>query len=363
MDSYKHQKRLNALINKGKKNKFLKIPILILVFFEIALYHISLKLQRNVIRLSFVFGLFFTFFLFGSFAIKNQDNSNHRESYTSSSLESMGDYQAVYAEDNEDIVSSNLADLNQASIDIAEEEEDTPINIEGDEVFYSADEILELDTESLDDNQVPINDSSLLDKKVADITSFDPNLWCLILINRQHPIPEDYEFELGKLKSGMRCDSRVINPLTNMLKAAKEDGVDLVLCSPYRDYNRQVELFNKKIDKYMKKGYSYAESYQMTSQAVTTPGASEHEAGLAFDIVTKRYALLNDGFGDTEAGKWLAENCYKYGFILRYPLGKEDITGIEYEPWHFRYVGKEAATYMTKEGLTLEEFTDLIKNN
>ena len=86
------------------------------------------------------------------------------------------------------------------------------------------------------------------------------------------------------------------------------------------------------------------------------PNASEHQIGLALDIVTDTYVALNEGFAKTAAGKWLAENSCKYGFILRYPKGKEDITGIEYEPWHFRYVGAEVATLITEQGITLEEF-------
>ena len=101
---------------------------------------------------------------------------------------------------------------------------------------------------------------------------------------------------------------------------------------------------------------SYIEAYRLSSQAVTVPGASEHQIGLALDIICNEYTSLTEGFGDTEAGKWLAENSYRYGFILRYPKGKEYITGIEYEPWHFRYVGVEAATVITKAGITLEEF-------
>ena len=106
----------------------------------------------------------------------------------------------------------------------------------------------------------------------------------------------------------------------------------------------------------MNRGMSYLEAYQLASQAVTVPGASEHQIGLALDIVTDSYLTLDEGFGDTPAGKWLAENSCHYGFILRYPKDKEYITGIEYEPWHFRYVGTEAATLMTEQGITLEEF-------
>ena len=88
------------------------------------------------------------------------------------------------------------------------------------------------------------------------------------------------------------------------------------------------------------------------------PGASEHQLGLAIDIISDNYASLDEGFANTEAGKWLAEHSYEYGFILRYPQGKEYITGVEYEPWHFRYVGKEAAAVITKDGICLEEFIE-----
>ena len=100
------------------------------------------------------------------------------------------------------------------------------------------------------------------------------------------------------------------------------------------------------------------DAYTRAAQAVTVPGTSEHEIGLAIDIVTNGYATLDDGFGETEAGKWLAANSAEYGFILRYPKGKESITGIEYEPWHFRYVGREAASRITEEKICLEEFWD-----
>ena len=103
-------------------------------------------------------------------------------------------------------------------------------------------------------------------------------------------------------------------------------------------------------------GMSYMEAYQLSSQAVTVPGASEHQIGLALDIVCNDYMSLDEGFGDTKAGKWLAANSGCFGFILRYPEGKENITGIEYEPWHFRYVGKAAAPVIMEQGITLEEF-------
>lgn len=185
---------------------------------------------------------------------------------------------------------------------------------------------------------------------------FDKGDWKLILINKQHSIPKDYTFELGTIAGTMQCDARVKDELFLMLQTAKEEGVSLSVCSPYRSPERQIMLFERKIKRYMDRGMSYLEAYQLASQAVTIPGNSEHEVGLAFDIISDSYTSLDEGFGSTVAGKWLAENSSRFGFILRYPKGKEFTTGIEYEPWHFRYVGVDAATYITQNHITLEEF-------
>ncbi len=185
---------------------------------------------------------------------------------------------------------------------------------------------------------------------------FDRDDWRLVLINKQHSIPDDYSFKLGTIGGNQMCDERILEDLRDMLQAAKNEGVNLAVCSPYRTPEHQVELFERKIKKYMNRGMSYAEAYQLSSRAVTIPGNSEHEVGLALDIVSDRNDELTEDFADTEEGKWLAENSCNYGFILRYPKGKEYVTGIEYEPWHFRYVGVDAATVITENGITLEEF-------
>ena len=190
----------------------------------------------------------------------------------------------------------------------------------------------------------------------VDTPEFSREDWKLILINKQHSIPEDYTFELETIIGDKKCDGRIIDDLLDMLQAAKEDNVNLTICSPYRDENRQEYLFNRKINRYMNRGMSYLEAYQLSSQVVMVPGASEHQIGLALDIVCDTYIELDEGFGETDAGKWLAENSCKYGFILRYPKGKEYITLVEYEPWHFRYVGVDAAMIITEQGITLEEF-------
>lgn len=213
---------------------------------------------------------------------------------------------------------------------------------------------------SLIESDVDISKTDEAISTIADISAFDNGNWEYVLINKQHPVPCDYEFSIGSLRNGMKCDERVVPFLQKMIDDAKSEGINLVVCSSYRNNKRQIKLFENKINRYMKKGYSYSESYKMTSQAVTIPGASEHEAGLAMDIVCKEYALLNSEFGDTDAGKWLEINSWKYGFIVRYPKDKEDITGIEYEPWHFRYVGKDAAEYINSNNLCLEEFVSII---
>lgn len=189
--------------------------------------------------------------------------------------------------------------------------------------------------------------------------TFSSDDWKIILVNKQHPIPDDYEFKLGNISGNMKCDERMITPLFEMLSAARSDGVSLIVCSPYRDMSRQTMLFSKKIDRYMGGGMSYMDAYNLASQAVTVPGSSEHQIGLAVDIITDGYSSLDEGFGETKAGKWLSANSYKYGFILRYPKGKEEITSIEYEPWHFRYVGVEAATVISENNICLEEFWNM----
>ncbi|MPN10438.1 putative carboxypeptidase YodJ [bioreactor metagenome] len=122
-----------------------------------------------------------------------------------------------------------------------------------------------------------------------------------------------------------------------MFAAAKEDGVDtFIITSGYRSRARQQELYDASTD-----------------NTVAEPGSSEHESGLAFDLSTMN---SGDSFDTTKQFAWLSKHCWEYGFILRYPKGKEDITGLPYEPWHYRYVGVAAATAMHDKGITLEEY-------
>lgn len=253
--------------------------------------------------------------------------------------------------------------ISDASVEILEDEDvlDGYSNCELENMEeidkYTLDEILE-EKDGTSANGPKADGQARAAQTLLENVSFDKNDWRLLLINKQHPVPEDYSFELGTIKGAMKCDVRIIDDLLEMMQAAKNDGINLVICSPYRDMSRQEMLFGRKIKAYMSKGMSYMDAYKISSQAVTVPGASEHQIGLALDIVCDSYYALNEGFGETEAGKWLAEHSCEYGFTLRYPLGKEYITSIEYEPWHFRYVGREAATVMKEKGICLEEFVD-----
>ncbi len=211
---------------------------------------------------------------------------------------------------------------------------------------YSADEILaDYDPESL---ELPSGAS-------VEVSADD---WNLLLVNNRHPIPEDYEFTLGTIRGSLQCDERIIPEFLSMLQEAKKDGITLEVCSPYRTLERQEYLFDRKIRRYMNQGMSYMDAYKLSARVVNVPGTSEHQIGLALDIYTNSYKTLDEGFGETPAGIWLRDNCAEYGFILRYPKGKEYITGIEYEPWHFRYVGRTAAKEIMEQGLTLEEYVE-----
>ena len=184
--------------------------------------------------------------------------------------------------------------------------------------------------------------------------------WSLILINKDHLIPDDYSFELATITDKVKSDVRCARPLVNMIRAAKEDNVYLYVASPFRDLQRQTYVFERKVKSIMEEGYDYDEAYEMAAEVVAPPGTSEHQIGLAFDFVCDGYWKLDEGFADTDGGKWLKENAPDYGFILRYPKGKENITKIEFEPWHYRYVGVDAAKEMQRLGLTLEEYDELI---
>lgn len=180
--------------------------------------------------------------------------------------------------------------------------------------------------------------------------------WQLRLVNASNPLPDDFAPQLATLANGLQFDARAIGALNQMLADGNAQGLSLMVCSAYRSIERQDYLFNSMLQDYVAKGYSEEEAYRITATIRTPHGCSEHSSGLAADIVAVNYQTLDDGFAATPEGKWLAEHAVEYGFILRYPADKQDVTGIIYEPWHFRYVGVENARKIVDSGLCLEEY-------
>ena len=164
-------------------------------------------------------------------------------------------------------------------------------------------------------------------------------------------MPEDYEVELTELSNGQMVDSRIYPYLQEMFDAARTEDVYPVVREGYRTAEEQQEILDDKIQSYINQGYSQVKAERTAKEWVALPGTSEHQLGIAVDINADKSKCSNeDVYG------WLAENAYKYGFVLRYPPGKQKITGTSYEPWHYRYVGEEAAKEIYERGICLEEY-------
>ena len=353
MEKTAEEKAKAKLLKFGKKNRWNRAAAVPLLFFVMSFFHIIHYFKNNGKRFAVMLGTFFLFAVYSSFSfpafitedadtdyeLKNTETQN-----ISLAEEKEPDMEGLELLEDEDVLEQS--DYNSTSHGYALVDK------------YDASDILQASEAIVSEN----TENTGEDGKTADANAsseqeeFRSDDWRLVLINKQNSIPDDYTFQLGTIKGKMQCDKRILEDLLDMLEAAEADGVNLTICSPYRDLEYQQMLFNRKIKRYMSRGMSYMEAYQLSSQAVTVPGASEHQIGLALDIVCNSYMSLDEGFGDTEAGKWLAANSCRFGFILRYPKGKENITGIEYEPWHFRYVGKAAAPVIMEQGITLEEF-------
>lgn len=176
---------------------------------------------------------------------------------------------------------------------------------------------------------------------------FGPQGIHIWLVNPWNYIHEDYEVELVTAEAGYRVAEVCQEALLAMIADCRAAGHSPVLCSGYRSYWDQKALYDAQVEKY---GPTYAKT------SVAVPNTSEHQLGLAVDIVSGSYARLDAAQGNTKVQQWLMEHCWEYGFILRYPDGSSDITGIIYEPWHYRYVGTEVSLELQELGITLEEY-------
>ena len=184
----------------------------------------------------------------------------------------------------------------------------------------------------------------------------------IMLVNPWNHMSEGYEPELKTLArygaGTQKVDVRCYDALMQMLDDCKKECQTPVVCSSYRTVAFQKTLFENRIQRFMNEGYDRAEAERRAAQVVAVPGTSEHHLGLAVDIVDITYQLLDEAQAKTPVQKWLMANSWKYGFILRYPVGRTEVTGIIYELWHYRYVGKELAKELYESGLTLEEYLD-----
>ncbi len=210
--------------------------------------------------------------------------------------------------------------------------------------------------------------------KPADIFKHGRNL---MLLNNDYELPEDFEWDLVYWKNGESVDALSLNsakydsvdavdraayqPLKDLFKAAEEAGAPLELVSAYRSISLQDRLFTRSVNSYISEGYSKQQAIEKANYARTFSGTSEHNTGLGFDILQKGSYYLTSQFEKTEQFKWLMENAENYGFILRYQKDKIDITGIMYEPWHFRYVGVEHAKKINELGFCLEEYIEYLE--
>ena len=201
-----------------------------------------------------------------------------------------------------------------------------------------------------------IPDSSPIAQE-PEIPAVDTTAWNLQLINWENPLPEDYEAgELTELSNGHAVDSRIYPALQEMMDDARAAGYNPLICSSFRTWDKQSQLYERKVQFYIDQGSDRATAEEQAAVWVARPGTSEHQAGLAVDIVSVEYQVLDEGQEDTPLQQWLMAHCWEYGFILRYPTDKSDLTGVGYEPWHYRYVGEEAAKAITEQGICLEEY-------
>ena len=179
--------------------------------------------------------------------------------------------------------------------------------------------------------------------------------WNLVLVNDDNLVPDNYEVELWTLKNGEQIDARIYPYLQEMFDAAREEDVHMIVADGYRSMEEQQSTMNEKVHEYKERVYIEFIAEKMAEKWVAVPGTSEHQLGLAVDINAD---VQNYGW---EVYGWLANHAHEYGFVQRYPEDKTKITGISYEPWHYRYVGIEAATEMYEKNLCLEEYIDSLK--
>lgn len=182
----------------------------------------------------------------------------------------------------------------------------------------------------------------------------------MVLVNHTNKMPDNYTFDTKECGSQTAVNKTLQTPACDafleMQKAAAADDVTVWMQSGYRSVKYQTGLYERKTKYYTDRGYDTAAAKEMAAAVVNPPGYSEHNCGLAADLNSPEHTGLDEGFENTTAFRWLCEHAVEYGFILRYPKGAEDKTEITYEPWHWRYVGRENAAKISASGLCFEDY-------
>lgn len=259
--------------------------------------------------------------------------------------------------------------LSSSSSEVSEEssQEESEISAEESSEESSEGSDLESSEESSEEESSESSEESTAESSEPESSlpdDADTDDWKLVVVNRANPISDDYDYSNITEKIGKYpFHYEVAEQLRKMFAAAKEDGYSLVIVSGYRTKERSEVLYNNKVAELKKEGYSEEEALEEAARWIAPPGTSEHHTGLAADIVQAGYftkhSSLNWVFDEYPEFEWLYEHCAEYGFILRYPKDKQDVTKITYEPWHYRYVGVEHAKKIMDAGVCLEEYVGL----
>lgn len=225
----------------------------------------------------------------------------------------------------------------------------------------TSNESLASQSEAVDSSEVASSEpeNSLPETVTRGEYTLDASYSELLLVNGENPLPENYAYGEGlttidfKYHNGQldQINEKVWPYMKAMIEAAWGDGVELYVWSPYRSYETQKMLFENQVNRCLTDGVTREQAEQQAATVVARPGTSEHHTGLAAD-----FNMASDRFESTEMYRWMCENAEDYGFILRYPADKTDITGVIYESWHWRFVGINTAKEINELGVTLEEY-------
>ena len=220
------------------------------------------------------------------------------------------------------------------------------------------------DKEKEEAEEIEVSSNELKENNVIEVVipkkeRKEINDWRLVLVNRDNPLPEDFAIELANIDRTKQFDKRAIGELKEMMQAMKNSGINNIwIQSAYRSIEYQKTLYDNKINEYLNYGVTKEIAESLTLEYINKPGESEHNLGLAVD-----FNNVDNDFKNTKAFNWLSSNAKDYGFVMRYPEEKAGITGIEYEPWHWRYVGKEHAYKMEELDMCLEEYIEYLETN